>query len=95
MHDTEAMDSLYGDGKPEPKSVDDENKEDMEHTAVVPLKVLQSHDGEPVKEGDEIVVQVVAVHGDEAEVKYAPKKETMSEGEDTDKEIESLDTDEY
>lgn len=58
--------------KPEREpSVDEENQ--MDDTALVPIKVL-SPGGEPVNEGDEVVLQVVSVHGDEAIVKYAPKK---------------------
>lgn len=77
-------------------SVDEENQ--MDDTALVPVKVL-SPEGEPVNEGDEIVLQVVSVHGDEAIVKYAPKKggaeEPSDEGETTpgneDAELAALD----
>lgn len=51
-------------------SVDDENA--MSDTALVPNKIL-SPDGEPLKEGEEIVVRVVKNHGDECEIEYAPK----------------------
>lgn len=56
---------------PEKQSVDEENA--GEDTALISNKIL-SPDGEPLKEGDEIVVQVVKNYGDECEVKYAPKK---------------------
>lgn len=45
-----------------------------ESTAIISNKVL-SPDGEPINEGDEIVLQVVKNYGDESEVKYAPKEE--------------------
>lgn len=56
----------------EKQSVDEE--ESGADTAVISNKIL-SPDGEPLKEGDEIVVQVVKNYGDESEIKYAPKKE--------------------
>jgi hypothetical protein len=111
MMDEDMMDSSYGkeapvtapgegdepavDAKP---SVDEQNQ--MDDSALVPTKVL-SPDGEPIKEGDEIVVQVVSVHGDQAIVKYAPKKggdeapsgegETTSNYGNEDAEIAALD----
>ena len=48
-------------------------------TALVSTKIL-SPEGEPVKEGDEIMVKVVSVHGDQAIIKYAPKEEGGEEG---------------
>lgn len=44
------------------------------NTAVVDNKVLMGADGRPPKEGDEIVVRVVKVYGDESEIEYAPAK---------------------
>lgn len=55
---------------PSKPSVDDENA--MSDTALVPNKIL-SPDGEPLKEGEEIVVRIVKNHGDECEIEYAPK----------------------
>lgn len=73
-------------------SVDDE--EAMSDTAMLPTKIL-SPEGEPLAKGDEIVVQVVSVHGDETIVKYAPKKGGSEEGDTTvgneDSEIAALD----
>ena len=74
----DAMDSGYGADKPkespEPKqSVDKENEEAGQETALISNKIL-SPEGEPLKEGDEIVLQVVKNYGDESEVKYAPHK---------------------
>lgn len=63
----------------EQPSVDQENA--MSDTALVPNKVL-SPDGEPLQEGEEIVLVVVKNHGDESEVKYAPKKGGDTEGTD-------------
>ena len=54
------------------ESVDEENAEAQ--TAVVSNKIL-SPEGEPLKEGDEIVVKIVKNYGDESEIMYAPKKE--------------------
>lgn len=78
------MDSSYGsESSSTPKeSVDQENQESMEHTVVVPNKLL-SPDGEPLKAGDEIVVQVVKNYGDESEIKYAPHKKGEEEEETT------------
>ena len=100
MHDTEAMDGLYGEGtaKPDksPESVDEEEREEMANTAIVPMKVLQSGDGEPVKEGDEVVLKVVHVYGeDEVEVAYSNTKPTSipasEEEDDYGKELDSMD----
>ena len=78
-------------------SVDEQNK--MDDTALVPTKIL-SPEGEPLNEGDEIVVQVVSIHGEDAIIKYAPKKggteEPSDEGKTTpgneESEIAALDT---
>lgn len=82
---------------PEPESeteTTDEETAESENTAIVPNKVLIGADGKPPKEGDEIVVQVVKVYGDEAEVRYAPAKPSGSGygAESTDSEIEAMDT---
>ena len=58
----------------EKESVDKEEREAGEETALVSNKIL-SPEGEPLKEGDEIVVKVVKNYGDESEIMYAPKKE--------------------
>lgn len=60
----------------EPQSVDEQ--EAMEPTSLVDLKVLTGKHGSP-KEGDEIVVKVVKIHGDQAEIEYAPEKPDDSE----------------
>lgn len=57
----------------EPKSVDESNDGDMANTAIVSNDIL-SPEGEPLKEGDEIVVRVVKNYGDESEIEYAPKE---------------------
>lgn len=61
----------------EKQSVDEQNA--MSSTALVPNKIL-SPEGEPLKEGDEIVVRVVKNHGEESEIEYAPKKGGDEEG---------------
>lgn len=85
--DESDMDSLYGDeGKGDMgkgKSVDEEEQEDMQETAMVPLKVLQGkHTDEPLKEGDEVVLKVLHVHDTQAEVAYSetPPGEIGKEG---------------
>lgn len=77
-------DSLYGEDTPqkpdsETKSVDEE--EQMDPEALVNLKVLTGKHGPP-KEGDEIVVKVVSIHGDQAVIQYAPEKPEGSESEE-------------
>ena len=80
------MDSdLYGDDAPEKpdqtKSVDEE--EQTEPDALVDLKVLTGKHGPP-KEGDEIVVKVVSIHGDQAVIQYAPEKPSEDKEPDED-----------
>lgn len=88
------MDSMYGSENKAPvKPPTNSEEEDMGGaTAVIDNKVL-SPDGEPLKEGDEIVVQIVKNFGDECEVKYAPKKGGESEGGEgmgADEELDSM-----
>ena len=94
MHGSDEMDGLYGESKPKgkPESIDQEEQEQMAQTALVPMKVA-SPGGEPVKPGDEIVMKVVAVHDDEVEMAYAPKKKEgmQEEGPSADEEIDSMD----
>lgn len=103
------MDDLHGEVKPpmmgesrEPaaeeskESVDEELAEGT--TAIVPMKVLMGKDGREPKEGDEIVLKVVALHGEEAEVAYAPEKsETKTRGgmNSSDEELDALDKESY
>jgi len=72
----DGLESLYSQDEPaKPEgSIDEEEAQEMETSAVVPLKLLQGGNPEPVKEGDEIVVKVKAVHGEEATIIYAPKE---------------------
>lgn len=70
------MESLYSEEEPSSSSSEsskpDEKEKDVEdHTELVSKKLLG---GKEVKEGDEIVVQVVKDYGDEVEVRYAPAK---------------------
>ena len=62
-------------GEETEESIDEE--EASGSTAVVDNKVLNPS-GEPLKEGDEVVLTVVKCYGEECEVKAAPKK-SMSE----------------
>lgn len=76
-------DSLYSEDSPpkpeqgKPESVDEQ--EQMNPTALLDLKVLTGKHGPP-KEGDEVVVKVVKIHGDSAEVEYAPEKPDEDSG---------------
>jgi exosome complex RNA-binding protein Csl4 len=72
------------DGKPE--SVDEQ--EAMDPTSLVDVKVLTGKNGAP-KEGDEIMVKVVKIHGDQAEIEYAPEKAEKGEP-DSDDDMETL-----
>lgn len=80
-------DSLYASGENEPAASKDTETVDQEEaqndaTALVPMKILQGKHPDPVKEGDEVVLKVVAVHGDEAEVAYSETKPgSIGEGE--------------
>lgn len=64
----------------EPQSVDEE--EASANTAIVSNNIL-SPEGEPLKEGDEIVVRIVKNYGDESEIEYAPKEGGSEESETT------------
>lgn len=74
----DGMDSLYGGDKAEPanppESIDQEEAETMEASAVVPMKLLMGKSAEPLKVGDEVVVKVKGIHGDEAEIEYSQTK---------------------
>lgn len=92
------MDSLYASGEgdspapKETKTVDQEEATD-DATALVPLKILQAGPSDQVKVGDERVLKVVAVHGDEAEVSYSktPASEIGKEGQSADEELDAMD----
>ena len=78
------MEEMYNQSQPEEAqgSVDEEEAEAMETSAMVPLKMVTPHDGKGVKVGDEIMVRVKAIHGDQAEIVYATDKhEEGEEGE--------------
>lgn len=89
--------SLYGEDKPDSEPTDKapegkaesvDEQEAMDPTSLVDLKVLTGKHGTP-KEGDEIVVKVVKIHGDQAEIEYAPEKPKASEGGDDMDELNS------
>lgn len=104
MAENDEMDGLYGDGEDKgapPASIDQQEQEQMQETAIVPVKLLDPHDGKGIKVGDEIMVKVTALHGDEAEIAYASGKsgegdegeEGKKDGDEmsSDDEIDSLD----
>lgn len=98
----EEMDSIYSEEAEAPKeeaaeTVDEESAES--NTAVVDNKVL-SPDGEPLKEGDEIVLKVVKNYGGECEVIYAPakggsKESPKSDMDSANEELDAMNTKEY
>ena len=103
MGQSDDMDQLYaGEQQDEAapaagkgESVDEEKGEQMGKTGIVPIAMLQGPKGEPVKVGDEIVVKVTAVEGDQAIIAYAPEKpggdtETPEEESSPDEEIDSI-----
>ena len=53
-----------------PESIDAEEAEAAGETALIDNKIL-SPAGEPLKEGDKIILEVVKNYGGESEVKYA------------------------
>lgn len=72
------MDETYG-NSPAPagdktKSVDEQEAQEMSQKAVIPLKVLMGNSTEPLKEGDEVVVKVTGIHGQEVEIEYSKTK---------------------
>lgn len=81
---TEGIDSgLYGDEEgQQPKSVDDKNAENP--TGLIPKTLLG---GKKFNVGDEVVLEIVADHGEEVEVQYAQEKP----GEEGKTETESAD----
>lgn len=97
------MDSLYGGGTPAGETPSEEGRESVDqeeaeqaNTAVVPLKVLMGKSTEPLKKGDEVVLKIVEVYGDEAEVEYSETKPSeIGEGEgygkSADQEIDEMD----
>lgn len=97
--DNEGMDELYETPKSQPGSVDDQEREEMNETAAVPLKVLQGKHPDAPKVGDEIVVKVKQISGDQAIIEYSETpaseigKEEGGEGGDyqsADDELEEL-----
>lgn len=76
-------DSLYSDDAPKGKTESVDEQEQMDPTSLVDLKVLTGKHGPP-KEGDEIVVKVVKIHGDQAEIEYAPEKPKEAEPDEDD-----------
>lgn len=67
----QAGDSGEASSKSEPSDSPDSG-EDMQETALVPKSMLKAG----VKPGDTCMVEVVSVHGDEAEVKWVKDEES-------------------
>jgi len=70
------MDEMYrgsegGESEGDTETIDQEEQEEMADKAVVPMKVLMGKHTEPLKVGDEVVLRVDAIHGDQAEVSYS------------------------
>ena len=103
------MDSMYqgSEGKPDAEegneSIDQEEAEEMSEKAIIPMKVAMGKHTEPVHEGDEIVLKVTGVHGDQVEVQYSETPPgDIGEGEgapgeemSADDEIDGLDKSSY
>ena len=53
------------------ETIDEEEREQMNMTATVPLKVLQGKHPDAPKAGDEIVVKVKEINGDQAIIEYS------------------------
>lgn len=78
--------------KPDSKAESVDEQEQMNPESLVDLKVLTGKHGPP-KEGDEVVVKVVKIHGDQATIAYAPEKpdEESKESEtESDSDMEKL-----
>ncbi len=70
--DPDGMDELYESPKQgSTQTVDDQEREQMDQTAAVPLKVLQGKHPDAPKAGDEIVVKVKEINGDMAIIAYS------------------------
>lgn len=69
--DDDGMDELYETPKNKEASVDEQEREEMNMSAAVPLKVLQGKHPDAPKEGDEIVVKIKSVDGDMAMIEYS------------------------
>jgi RecJ-like exonuclease len=74
--------------KPDSKAQSVDEEEAMNPTTLVDLKVLTGKDGVAPKVGEERVVKVTAIHGDQAEISYAPEKPDESEGKATESDPE-------
>lgn len=100
----DGMDALYGqaEGDKSPtKTVDQEIEKENAAQATVPLKVLMGKHTEPLKVGDEVVLKVDKIDGEQAIVSYSETKpsEIGKEGDDkpptgemsADEELDSMD----
>lgn len=105
--ETEGMEDLYS-GESESAAQEaaespEKEQQEQEHglEAVAPMKVLQGPGGEPLKEGDEVVVKITGVHGDEVTFAYSNTKPSEIGGEEgytrekANTELDALDKGEY
>lgn len=69
--DEDGMSELYETPKNQQNTIDDEERQEMNMSAAVPLKVLQGKHPDAPKVGDEIVVKVKSVDGDMATIQYS------------------------
>jgi hypothetical protein len=90
MNENEEMDSLYSDkpgakpaaAKSKPKSIDEQEAQDMAKTALVPLDCLKRKDGTTPTEGETCTVKINAIHGDQAEISYVEPEESEETGDE-------------
>lgn len=75
--DGDMPDKGMGDDMPDKMSDDDKGSEG--ETALLPKTILA---GKEFKPGDEVVLKIVAMHGDEVEVAYATEEGSEDEGMD-------------
>jgi hypothetical protein len=93
--DTE-MDDLYSGShgeKKTPKTVDEQEKSEMEDSAIVPVKILTGGSDKPLAVDDEVVLRVKEINGDQAVVSYSktPPSEIGKEGAPTGDELSADD----
>lgn len=102
--DSDGLSELYESPKKEGskaeeggETIDEEEREQMNMTATVPLKVLQGKHPDAPKPGDEIVVKVKEINGDQAIIEYSETPASdIGEGEGgdyetADEELDALD----
>jgi hypothetical protein len=94
--ESDSMDELYSGShgeKKTPKTVDEQEKEELGDTAIVPVKILTGGSDKPLETGDEVVLKVKEINGDQAVVYYSktPPSEIGKEGPPTGDEMSADD----